>query len=98
NKAMPPGDFDTLAGCTYVLDISRPPGQRVTTLEVADQPVKDDQVFTLGLSTRRLAGAGGYLQAMGWSGRPEFVSQVLFRNQLLEYVLGRPALDVLQQL
>lgn len=87
-----PGDFDTLDGCGYVLDVSRAPGSRVTELTVQDQPVKDDQVFTLAITTSRLAGAGGYLQAMGWAGKPRSVSQVPFRNQLLDYVLNRPTL------
>jgi hypothetical protein len=64
----------------------------VLNLQVQDQPVKDDQSFTLGLPVSRLAGAGGYVDAMGWSGKPEAVSPVLFRNQLLDYVLARPTL------
>jgi 2',3'-cyclic-nucleotide 2'-phosphodiesterase/3'-nucleotidase len=92
NRAMDPGDFDSLDGCTYVLDISRPAGMRVTDLKVQGQPVKDDQTFTLGLLSSRLAGAGGYLEAMGWTGQPEFQSAAPFRNQLLEYVMSRPSL------
>jgi 2',3'-cyclic-nucleotide 2'-phosphodiesterase/3'-nucleotidase len=92
NKSADPGDFDTLDGCSYILDISRPPGARVVSLQVQERPVKDDQVFTLGLRTSRLAGAGGYLAAMGWTGQPEFVSPVPFRNQLLAYVLDKPSL------
>ena len=91
NKAVDPRDFDTLGGCSYVLDISRPVGQRVVSLQVEDRPVKDDQVYTLGLPSTRLA-RGGYLEAMGWSGQPEFTSPVPLRNQLLEYVLARPTL------
>jgi 2',3'-cyclic-nucleotide 2'-phosphodiesterase/3'-nucleotidase len=92
-KDADPGGYDTLDGCTYVLDISRPPGSRVVTLQVQDQPVKDSQTFTLGLLSSRLAGRDGYLAAMGWTGKPEFVSPVIFRNQLLDYVLARPALS-----
>ena len=92
NKSFRPEDFDTLEGCTYALDISRPLGSRVVDLAVQGQPVRDDQSFTLGLSSRRLAGAGGYLEAMGWSGTPEFLSPAPLRNQLLDYVLSRPSL------
>ena len=42
--------------------------------------MKDDQEFTLGLPTSRLAGSGGYLEAMGWTGQPDFVSAEPFRN------------------
>jgi len=92
NRSADPGDFDTLDGCSYILDISRPPGARVVSLQVQEQPVKDDQIFTLGLGTSRLAGSGGYLEAMGWTGQPEWTGSAPFRNQLLEYVLARPAL------
>jgi 2',3'-cyclic-nucleotide 2'-phosphodiesterase/3'-nucleotidase len=92
NRAVDPRDFDTLDGCAYVLDISRPAGTRVVDLKVQGKPVKDDQTFTLGLLSSRLAGAGGYLEAMGWSGQPEFQSPAPFRNHLLEYVLSRPSL------
>jgi 2',3'-cyclic-nucleotide 2'-phosphodiesterase/3'-nucleotidase len=91
-KGTDPGDFDTLDGCVYTLDLSRPAGMRVVELKVQGQPVKEDQSFSLALPTSRLTGAGGYLEAMGWTGRPESVSQASFRNLLLEYVLSRPSL------
>jgi 2',3'-cyclic-nucleotide 2'-phosphodiesterase/3'-nucleotidase len=90
-KGSGPGEFDTLDGCSYTLDISRPPGLRVVELKVQGQPVKEDQTFTLGLLAGRLA-SGGYLEAMGWSGQPEWRSPAPFRNLLLEYVLSRPSL------
>jgi 2',3'-cyclic-nucleotide 2'-phosphodiesterase/3'-nucleotidase len=90
SKAVAPEDYDTLDGCAYTLDLSRPVGQRVTELKFQGQPVKDDQSLTLGLPSSRLAGAGGYLEAMGWTGQPEFESRAPFRNYLLEYVLSRP--------
>jgi 2',3'-cyclic-nucleotide 2'-phosphodiesterase/3'-nucleotidase len=92
NRSVAPEDFDTLDGCSYALDISRPVGQRVVELTFQDQPVKDDQEFTLGLPTSRLAGSGGYLEAMGWTGKPDFVSAEPFRNLVLDYVLSRPTL------
>jgi len=92
NRAVDPQNFDTLDGCTYTLDISRPVGMRVVNLMVNGQQVKDEQAFTLGLLSSRLAGEGGYLEAMGWNGKAEFVSPVPFRNLLLDYVLSRPSL------
>ena len=87
NRAMAPDAFDTLDGCTYALDLSRAPGSRVVLLTFQGHPVKDDQTFTLGLSSRRLAGAGGYLE-------PDFVSPTPLRNLLLSLVLSRPSLAV----
>lgn len=92
NRSVDPEDFDTLDGCSYALDISRPPGQRVVDLKVKGQPVKDDQWFTLGLAASRLAGQGGYLEAMGWTGKPDYLTPMPFRNYVLDYVLSRPSL------
>jgi len=94
NHAMAPGDFDTLDGCGYALDISRAPGQRVVELTFQGHPVRDEQTFTLGLPTGRLAGAGGYLEAMGWHGEPDYVSPGPLRNLLLAHVLGKATLTV----
>ena len=93
NKAIPAGAFDTLDGCSYILDLNRPAGARVTELKVDGKEVKDDQHFSLGLTSQRLAGGGGYLAAMGWQGQAEFVSPELLRNQLLEYVLAKGTLE-----
>jgi len=92
NKAVPTWDYDTLEGCNYVLDISRPVGARVVDLKVQGQPVKDTQTFTLGVTGYRLAGGGGFLEAMGWSGQAEFVTPGTMRNLLLDHVLSRPTL------
>ena len=92
NAAIPAGDYDTLDGCNYVLDLTRPVGMRVLALKVQDSPVTDDQTFTLGITANRLAGGGGFLEAMEWKGIPEFVSPDSFRNLLLEYVLSKPIL------
>ena len=94
NRAVASWNFDTLDGCDYVLDLSRLPGARVTELKVDGHPVQDDQRFSLGITSFRLAGGGGYLEAMGWTGQPAFVSPDSLRNQLLEYVLSRPTLDL----
>ena len=93
NREVPFEDFDVLDGVAYALDISRPLGSRVVSLNYQGQPVKADQEFTLGISERRLAGRGGYLQAMGFLGKAEWVSPVSWRNLLLAYVLERPLLN-----
>ncbi len=94
NRAMPGYDYDILDGCGYVLDLSRPVGSRVTELTVGGQPVQDPQVFTLGLTTYRLFGGGGYMEAIGWRGQPDYVTPEGIRNLLLAYVLARPSLSL----
>lgn len=94
NRAVPYFDFDTVDGVAYALDLGRPVGSRVVNLTYQGQPVKADQDFTLALSTYRLRGGGGYLEAIGFDRGPERVTAASQRNLLLEHVLSRPTLDV----
>jgi 2',3'-cyclic-nucleotide 2'-phosphodiesterase/3'-nucleotidase len=56
DRTIPLADYDMISGCTYALDISRPLGKRVANLKFEGMPVEDDQVFTMAISTYRLAG------------------------------------------
>lgn len=94
SKDVPAFDYDVVDGCSYVLDLTKPVGQRVTSLAVGGQPVQASQSFTLGITTYRLSGGGGYLSAIGWKGTPEFTSTQGFRNLMLAYVLARPSLSL----
>jgi 2',3'-cyclic-nucleotide 2'-phosphodiesterase / 3'-nucleotidase len=94
NREVAPRDYDMLAGVSYSLDLTKPVGQRVVVLTYRNEPVTDTQSFTLALSTTRLAGGGGYLEAMGFQGEAEVTTSASLRNLLLEYVLGRPTVTV----
>ena len=94
NRAVPLADYDIISGCSYALDISRPLGRRVTSLRFEGEPVQDNQVFTMAISSYRLAGGGGYMEAIGFKGQAEMVSRETLRNLLLEYVLATPSLNV----
>lgn len=92
NREMPGYNHDVVDGCAYAIDLTKPAGQRITGLAVEGKPVRDDQSFTLGLTTYRLYGGGGYVEAMGWKGEAELVTPELFRNLILAQVLARPTL------
>ena len=92
NNAVPFYDVDQIDGCAYALDLSQPVGKRVKNLSFQGQPVRDDQTFTLALSTFRLRGGGGYMAAIGFAGQPEFITPQLARNLLFSYVLSHPNL------
>ncbi|HEU4950501.1 MAG TPA: bifunctional UDP-sugar hydrolase/5'-nucleotidase [Holophagaceae bacterium] len=94
NPAVPGFDYDMVDGATYALDLGRPVGQRVVGLSVGGRPVAPDQVFTLALSTYRLRGGGGYMDAIGFSGGPRQVTALSLRNLILSYVLSHPDLSV----
>jgi 2',3'-cyclic-nucleotide 2'-phosphodiesterase / 3'-nucleotidase len=94
NREVSPRDFDMISGVNYSLDLTQPVGQRVVVLTYRNAEVKDDQTFTLALSTRRLAGSGGFLEAIGFKGQPETVTAAPLRNLLLAYVLSRPTVTI----
>lgn len=53
-------NYDYFAGITYVIDVSRPVGNRVIRLEYRGAPVRDEDAFTLCMNNYRSSGAGGY--------------------------------------
>lgn len=60
NFSVPGYNFDIVSGVEYTLDISRPIGQRVTSLMWQGSPVGPEQTFTMALNNYRQAGGGGY--------------------------------------
>ncbi|HJU82606.1 MAG TPA: bifunctional UDP-sugar hydrolase/5'-nucleotidase [Holophagaceae bacterium] len=94
NKEVPGYDQDMVDGVSYRLDLGKEAGSRVVDLKFNGQPVRPDQTFTLALSSYRLRGGGGYLDAMGWHGQPELLTSQSLRNLLFTYVLTHPSLGV----
>lgn len=60
NFDVPGYNFDVVSGVEYVMDVSRPVGQRITTLDFEGRPVRDVDTFTLALNNYRQSGGGGY--------------------------------------
>ena len=65
NREIPGYNFDIVAGADYMLDVSRPVGERVTRLEVTGKPVAPTDSFTLALTNYRQTGGGGYAMIVG---------------------------------
>jgi len=93
NREVPIHDFDVVDGVAYALDLGRPAGGRVVNLSFQGRPVKPEQTFTLALSTYRLWGGGGYIEAIGFKGAPDMMTEASQRNLLLAYVLAHPTLN-----
>jgi 2',3'-cyclic-nucleotide 2'-phosphodiesterase/3'-nucleotidase len=87
-------DVDTVDGCGYTLDLTRPAGSRVKDLSYQGRPVALDQSFTLALNTYRLYGGSGYMAAIGFKGQPEFITDLGLRNLLFRHILARPTLAI----
>ncbi len=60
NREWPGFNFDMLAGVEYVLDLRNEPGQRVTQLSYAGEPVEYDDIFTIAINSYRAEGGGGF--------------------------------------
>ncbi len=60
NRDWPGFNFDMISGLDYVLDLRRPAGERVTVMEYENEPVDDDQTFTVAVNSYRAEGGGGF--------------------------------------
>jgi 2',3'-cyclic-nucleotide 2'-phosphodiesterase (5'-nucleotidase family) len=62
---VPGYNFDIIAGADYTIDLSRPVGERITTLTIHGRPVAPTDSFTLALNNYRRSGGGGYAMLRG---------------------------------
>jgi 2',3'-cyclic-nucleotide 2'-phosphodiesterase/3'-nucleotidase len=92
DPTVPFYNIDTVEGCSYALDLGKPVGERVVRLAYQGLAVRPAQEFTLALNTYRLFGGGGYLKAIGFSGKPEAVTELGLRNLIFQKVLSQPEL------
>lgn len=65
DPAVPGYNFDIVSGVEYVIDLSRPPGERIQALSRAGRPVEPTDTFTLALNSYRQAGGGGFTMLAG---------------------------------
>ena len=76
----------------YVIDVTKPAGQRITRLTYRGQPVADGDEFSVCLSSYRASGAGGY---PGYPGCP--VIREIEREMtdlILEYFAENPRVEL----
>ncbi|MCC6318330.1 MAG: 5'-nucleotidase C-terminal domain-containing protein [Gemmatimonadaceae bacterium] len=90
DPSIPGFNFDIVSGADYVLDLSKPVGQRVTALSVRGRPVVAADSFTLALNNYRQAGGGGF--AMLHGAPVVFETQEEIRDLLIAEVRARGTL------
>jgi len=93
SRDIPIYNFDLVDGVNYALDLGQPVGSRVRNLSYLGKPVKPEQTFSLAITTYRLRGGGGYMEAIGFKSTPELITPASQRNLLLDFVLSRPTLS-----
>jgi len=60
NRFLPGAAYDVVGGVDYVIDLSKPAGQRIRDLKLKGRPLEPTDTLTLALSSGRLNGIGGY--------------------------------------
>jgi len=65
DPTVPGYNFDMVSGVAYVIDLSRPPGERITMLSHHGRPIEAADTFTLALNSYRQAGGGGFTMLAG---------------------------------
>lgn len=60
NDSVPGYNFDLIDGVEYVIDLSRPAGDRIRDLVYQGTPVAETDRFTLALNNYRQTGGGGF--------------------------------------
>lgn len=65
DPAIPGFNYDIVSGVDYTIDLSRPAGDRITTLTYQGRPVAPTDSFTLALNSYRQSGGGGFSMLHG---------------------------------
>lgn len=90
-------NIDSIGGVTYTIDLMSAPGNRIRDLQYQNNPMNPKASFTLAITTYRLNGGGGYIDAVGFKGWAEYITDQLQRNLMLRYVLSGPTLNLSNQ-
>lgn len=84
---IPGYNLDFLQGADYTVDLSRPVGQRITTLSVRGREVQPTDSFTVAINNYRAGGGGGYDMLRGAPVVYEGTTEI--RDLLIEEVRRR---------
>ena len=87
----PDYNFDQIAGLEYEIDISRPSGQRITSLTLDGAEVADDQRFVMAVNNYRQSGGGGFPHIA--DAPVVYNEQVEVRQALIDYATETGTID-----
>jgi 2',3'-cyclic-nucleotide 2'-phosphodiesterase/3'-nucleotidase/5'-nucleotidase len=62
---VPGYNYDVVSGVDYTIDLSRPVGERITSLRYQGKPVRAEQSFTMAVNNYRQGGGGGFSMVAG---------------------------------
>ncbi len=87
DPSIPGFNYDIVAGVDYTIDVSRPIGERITTLEYQGKPVVASDSFTIAVNNYRQTGGGGF--AMFSKAPVVYDKQLEIRQLLIDEVKRR---------
>ncbi len=92
NPAVPGYNFDMAEGVEYIIDLTRPTGDRITDLYYRNRPLKPDQKLRVAINNYRHSGGGGYTLL---ADAPVLSrSNVGIRDLIIEWVRTNPDLPM----
>jgi 2',3'-cyclic-nucleotide 2'-phosphodiesterase/3'-nucleotidase len=90
DPTIPGYNYDIVAGVDYTIDVSRPLGDRITTLTYQGRPVAPTDTFTMALNNYRQGGGGGFAMLQG--APVVYDGQAEIRDLLIDAVRSKGAL------
>jgi 2',3'-cyclic-nucleotide 2'-phosphodiesterase (5'-nucleotidase family) len=103
NNGIRDYNYDMVQGIDYVIDITKPEGQRIKNLVYNGQSVQDSAIFTCALNNYRFNGGGGFMAAMGFdlTNKPEVIFDSMkaygddgqVRNLISKYIQDKGAIS-----
>ena len=88
---IPGYNFDVVSGVDYVIDVSKPVGERITSLTRNGRAVQPTDSFTMALNNYRQSGGGGY--AMLATAPVVFQKDIDIRSLIIDDVAKAGTLD-----
>jgi 2',3'-cyclic-nucleotide 2'-phosphodiesterase/3'-nucleotidase len=65
DPAVPGFNYDIVSGVDYTIDLTKPAGERIATLDFNGRPVAPTDTFTMALNNYRQSGGGGFSMLRG---------------------------------
>ncbi|MFC7403722.1 5'-nucleotidase C-terminal domain-containing protein [Georgenia alba] len=91
-EGVPDYNYDAISGLEYVIDVSRPVGERIVALSHPDGgEVADDDVFVMAINNYRQSGGGAFPHV---ADAPVVYDELLeIRQLLVDWASGRGVID-----
>ncbi|MCY9783732.1 5'-nucleotidase C-terminal domain-containing protein [Nocardiopsis sp. EMB25] len=87
----PDYNFDQIAGLEYEIDISRPEGERITSLTLDGREVADDRRFVMAVNNYRQSGGGNFPHIV--DAPVVYNRQAEVRQALIDYATASGTID-----